>query len=580
MRSRRWLLWLFLFVAVFFAVSVLGTYLFFRSLSAAPSFAQGTTLSIELEGELPEDTFFDLSGPFFEIDQPTLSDVLFSLEQARSDPRIENLVMHVRGVGIGWARAEELRSALVDFKTSGKALFAYVEYGSSLDYFVATAADRIYLHPQTVLDLRGLRSEVTFIKSMLDKLGIEAEFEQIGAYKNAPETFTREEMSRAHRESLQSLVDDFYEHLTTTIAEARGLEIDRVRSILDRGPFPASRAREEGLVDGLHYLDEVHEELAPAGDEFASVKVTGYRKATRPTLVLDGRPKIALVYGLGAIMAGDSNQDGLFGRTMGSDTLAASFREVREDSSVKAVVFRIDSPGGTDVASDVIWREASLTKAEKPVVVSMGDVAASGGYWIAMASSAIVAQPTTITGSIGVFGGKLNLAGLYETIGVHQEGVSRGESADFWSDNRSFTPEERARFREILEVGYGRFLEKVAEGRDMTTEEVDEVAQGRVWTGSQALDRGLVDELGGLDRAIELAREKAEIAEGTRVQIVIYPKKRSFVELVLRKMATEARLAAWWRLPTPRALLERSPFLRAMMQGRPLAMMPFELTLR
>jgi protease-4 len=265
---------------------------------------------------------------------------------------------------------------------------------------------------------------------------------------------------------------------------------------------------------------------------------------------------------------------------MGADTLASAFKQVREDDSIDAVVFRIQSPGGSDVASDAIWREAALTMEEKPVVVSMADVAASGGYWIATASDAIVAEPSTITGSIGIYAGKFNVDGLYEKIGFSRDGVLRGESADFWSDARSFTPEERLRLRQILQAGYDRFLDKVAQSRDMKPEEVDAIGQGRIWTGAQALEIGLVDEVGGLDRAVALAKEKAGIAADADVNLEIYPEAGTLFDLLWKQMVYATPEVTGVHAWLPERLLSRSPVLKLLTEKPSLALMPYDVKIR
>jgi protease-4 len=306
-----------------------------------------------------------------------------------------------------------------------------------------------------------------------------------------------------------------------------------------------------------------------------TVSVTDYLHAPFRGAPFGARPRIAVIYGIGGIVGGESTDDALFGRVMGSDTIAEAFRAAREDADVRAVVFRVDSPGGSDVASDVIWREASLTRERKPVVVSMGDVAASGGYWVATASDAIVAEPTTITGSIGIYAGKFNLKGFYEKVGVSVDGVESSENSDFFSSSRRFTPEEREKLRRILESGYRAFLERVAESRKKTADEVHQVAQGRVWSGADAKDRGLVDELGGLKRAIEIAKEKAGIAADARVDLTILPKKKPLFDYLLSNLQASSRPAV--SDFTPREILSRSALSKLASEGALLALMPFEV---
>ena len=581
MRSKRWILWLFLIVGSLIMLSAASVYLLVQGLNLTPpDVASGSTLTLDMTGPLPEDRLFDLSGPFFEVETVTFREVMDSLRRAKDDSRVESVLLHFRGTAIGWAKAGELRSTLKDFIASGKRLVSYVEYGGTLDYYVASAAEEVYIHPQSILDLRGLNAEVTFMKSTLGKLGVEAEFEQIGAYKNAPDVYTRESLSEPHREALTSIVEDLYERLVGSIALSRNITKPEMYALFDRGPFRAAEALELGLVDELLYKDEVEARLSEDDEDFEPLTVADYHASNEDGLGIDSRPKIALIYGVGMIISGSNDEDPLMGRVMGADTLASAFKQVREDDSIDAVVFRIQSPGGSDVASDVIWREASLTMEKKPVVVSMADVAASGGYWIATASHAIVAEASTLTGSIGIYAGKFNMDGLYEKIGFSHDGVMRGASADFWSSSRSFSAEERQRLRGILQSGYERFLERVATSRNMTPEEVDAIAQGRVWTGAQAFEIGLVDDLGGLDRAVALAKEKADIAEDTEIRLEIYPERGTFFDMVFKRMVYGTPEVTGVRRFISERLIAESPVLRLLTETPRLALMPFDVTIR
>jgi protease-4 len=579
--SRRWIFWLVLIVGSLVTVSAASVYLVVQSLHMVPAeVSTGSTLTLSLSGDLPENELFDLGGSFIDYESVTFKDVLDAVHRAKEDSRVDGLLLHFAGTELGWARADEIREAILDFAAGGKPVVAFLEYGGTLDYYLASAADTIYIHPQSVLDLRGLSAEVTFMKSTLDKIGVEAEFEQIGAYKNAPDVFTRESLSDPHREALQAIVENLYQRLVDSIALSRSLTIPEVEDILDRGPFRALEAQELGLVDELLYKDEVEDLLGESGEGFEPLSVGAYRAQSQDGLTLGHRPTIALIYGVGVIVGGENDEDPFYGRVMGADTLASTFKQVREDDSIDAVVFRIQSPGGSDVASDVIWREAALTMEEKPVVVSMADVAASGGYWIATASDAIVAEPSTITGSIGIYAGKFNVDGLYQKIGFSRDGVRRGESADFWSDARSFTPEERVRLRRILQAGYDRFLHKVAQSRDMKPEEVDAVGQGRIWTGAQALEIGLVDEVGGLDRAVALAKEKAGIDADAEVNLEIYPEAGTLFDLLWRQMVHAAPEVTGVHAWLPERLLSRSPVLKLLTEKPSLALMPYDVKIR
>ena len=573
-RKRSGLFWFLLVSTIFLAFCAGSLYLAIRGFrGAVSSVSRGSAVEIDLAIAFPEESLFDLGGPLFGYETLTFRDLLGGISRAKEDDRIEKILLYVRPTGLGWGHAAELRDQLLDFKSAGKTVIAFVEYGSNRDYFLASAADRIFLHPRTLLDLRGIRAEAMFIREALAKIGVEAEFERFAAYKDAPDMFVRDDMSAASREALGALVDTVHDSLVAGLVESRGMEKGHAASLIARGPFTAKEALELDLVDGLHYMDEVKKQMAPEGrDEVATVSVVDYLRAqSRPGF--GAKARIAVIYGIGAIVGGESTEDAMFGRVMGSDTIAEAFESAREDDSIDAVVFRIDSPGGSDVASDIIWREASLTRKKKPVVVTMADVAASGGYWIATASDAIVAEPTTITGSIGIYAGKFNLVGLYDKIGVSVEGVESSTNSDFFSESRSFTPEERAKLRKILEGGYEAFLERVAESRKKTREEVHTIAQGRVWSGRDAKELGLVDELGGFKRALEIAKEKAGFAADAKVELRIFPEKKPLIEYLLSNLTMGSRA----RLFDPRELLSRSPILRLAASGAPLVLMPFQL---
>ncbi len=547
----------------------------------APSVSRGSAVTIDLARSYAEDPLYS-SGPFVETPDLTFRDLLYGIRAAKDDARVAHLFLHVRGTTLGWANTFELRSQLVDFKSNGKPVIAFIEYAGSRDYVLASAADEVYLHPRSSLDLRGVRAELLFVKSALEKLGVEAEFERFGVYKSGPEMFLRESMSDEAREAITGIVDTIHVALVDAIAEGRGLPRDDVEALVAQGPFTAEQAKAAGLVDDLKYIDEVRAGMAPEGDDEPSfVEIANYRQAVGTASGFTTKGRIAIIYGVGAIVGGGSGEDAAFGRVMGSDTIAKAFKTIREDDSIDAVVFRINSPGGSDVASDVIWRAAKLTREEKPLIVSMANVAASGGYWIAMASDTIVAEPTTLTGSIGIYGGKFNLSGLYEKLGLSRDGVSSAPNADFFSDNRSFTDEERARFRNMIESGYQAFLERVAEARGMTTDEVHAVAQGRVWSGKMALEHGLVDELGGLERAIELAKEKAGFKASDRFELVVYPEKKSIFEALLTSLLqSRSSTSLPFEAMRPQELLDRSPLLKSLARGGTHALMPFQLELK
>jgi protease-4 len=452
-------------------------------------------------------------------------DLLQVLEHAASDPRVEGVLIRFEGVRRGFARILSLRRALEQVRAAGKPVVVYGETLSSEDMLLASVANRLWLPESGSVFLLGLRLESYFLKDLLGSLGVVPDVVRVGGFKSAAEVFTREVMSPEHREQLEALIDDFYATLVGGIAEGRGLDADRVRSLIDGGPYVARAAVEAGLVDACLYPDQIEEALEEFTSEGQEVQVvdafaySNFRASDRGLRPLLGDfPHIAYVVADGAIHRGR----GL--RGVASEVYRTLLDRIREDEKVRGVVLRIDSPGGDGVASDLIWRAVRQLRCEKPVVVSMGDVVASGGYYVAAAADAILAEPGTVTGSIGVVGGKVNLAGLYERLGVAKDAVERGARAGLLSETRSFSPDERSAVRGEMEALYELFLERVAEGRSMTRDEVNRVAQGRIWSGRRADALGLVDGLGGPLEALVEVRRRAGIAPEESILLDVYPR--------------------------------------------------------
>ena len=366
-----------------------------------------------------------------------------------------------------------------------------------------------------------------FLKGTLDKIGTQADFEKIGDYKTAPNQLTQTTFTPAHREMTESLTRDLYEQLVRGIAEARKKTVEEVRALIDEGPLLADQALGAGLVDTLAYEDQLDDHGAVS--KSGAVEGERYNRA-RGSLPGRGAPRVAVVYISGVINSGDGGFDPLNGEVSGSTQLVKAIRAARADDAVRAIVVRIDSPGGSSIASDVIWRELTVTKNEKPdrpIVASMSDLAASGGYYVAMAAPQIVAQPATLTGSIGIYGGKFVTGGTFEKMGANIEAVTVGRNAGLESPERPFNESERRKLREQISSFYKGFVEKVAASRKMPVARVEQLAQGRVWTGAQARAHGLVDALGGLERAIALAKERAGISPETAVEVVTYPPRQN-----------------------------------------------------
>jgi protease-4 len=453
----------------------------------------------------------------------TLRGVVDGLRDAADDDRVVGLVARVGGGRLPLARAQELRDAVGAFRRGGKPAVAWAEtFGEggpgTVPYLLATGFGELWLQPSGDLGLTGVAVEATFLRGALDKVGLEPQLAQRHEYKNAVDQLTRHGFTAAYREAAARLAASAAEQVVTAVAEARGLTPERVRELIDAAPLSAAQARDAGLVDRVGYRDEVYADVRRrvGGDGVELRFLSRYRRARPPERLLGAvrhrrRPLVALVPVVGAIRSGRSRRGPLApGPGAGSDTVAAGLRSAARDDAVRAVVLRVDSPGGSYVASDVIWREVTrLRAAGKPVVASMGDVAASGGYFVAMGADLIVAQPGTITGSIGVFSGKVVTAGLLERLGVGTDAVVEGRQARMFSARVGFDPEQWQRLEEWLDRVYADFVGKVAAARGLTRERAHELARGRVWTGADAYERGLVDELGGLRRAAELARERA-----------------------------------------------------------------------
>ena len=452
-----------------------------------------------------------------------LRPTLRALHEAADDRHVVGLIARVGGMW-PWGTMQELRRGVQTFAASGKPTLAWVETFGELGsrgmsaYVLATAFGELWLQPGGEIGLLGVGIETTFVRGTLDRLGIEPQFEQRYEYKNAADVLMRKEFTAAHREALERLAESVFSDAVETIADARGLTHDQVRELVNSGPRTASEAQAAGLVDRLGYRDQAYDAMrARTGGKPELLFADRWRPHRKLAPPPHRRGHVALVDVRGAIATGRTRR-GPMGRQAGSDTLSAQLRAARDNDRARAVVMRVESPGGSAVASEVIWREVwRLREADKPVIVSMGDVAASGGYYIACPAEVIVALPATLTGSIGVLGGKLVVDSLLERLGVSTGTVQQGAHALMYSARRSFSEDERARFAATVDAIYHDFVGKVAEGRQRPVADIEAVAKGRVWTGRDALEAGLVDELGGLRDAVRIARERANLPEDAPV---------------------------------------------------------------
>ncbi len=497
--------------------------------------AERTILEVDLDQPLIEYVPEDPLASILLEDQLRVIDLVGSLEAAAGDDRVVGLVAKV-GSGIaGVAHVQEVRDAVLRFRESGKPAIAwndsFGEFGPGNGaYYLASAFDEVYIQPSGDVGLTGLIAESPFVAGTLEKLGVTARMDHRYEYKNAMNMFTEKEFTPAHEEALGAVIRSISEQMVAAIAEGRGKTPEEIRGLIDAGPYLGQEAIDAGLVDGLLYRDEVYDRVrervgaSDGGEDDAELLYLG-RYADRADGPWDEGETVALVYGVGGVVRGPSQYDPLAGSaSMGGDSVSAALRQAIDDEKVKAIIFRVDSPGGSYIASDTIWRETVRAREKgKPIIVSMANVAGSGGYFVAMAADKIVAEPGTITGSIGVLGGKLLTRELWNKLGITFDSVQTAENAEMWTGLEDYDEEEWQRFQAMLDRIYLDFTTKVAEGRKLPIERVQEIAKGRIWSGEDALEIGLVDRLGGFDVALELAREAAGLEPDAAVQLKLYP---------------------------------------------------------
>jgi protease-4 len=505
-----------------------------------PTVPSNVVLELDLSEPLPEyvlDT--SLAGAFGKKPN-TVHDVLDALQKGAEDSRVKALIVRVGQRPGSLAQVQELRDAVKAFRAKGKKAIAYSdtfgEGGSATSaYYLATAFDEIYIQPSGDLNLTGMAMETPFARDAFAKLGVAPRIGKRYEYKNAVNTYTEMDYTAPHREATEKFLGSLYTQVVKGIAEDRKLgSEDEMKALIDRAPFLGQEAVDAKLVDGLLYRDEVYEKVKKeaGGDEVKFLWVEKYlERAGRPNVTGE---TVALIYGVGGVSRGKSNANPLSGeQTMGGDSVAAAFRKAIEDKRVKAIVFRVDSPGGSYVASDTVRREVQHAQAAgKPVIVSMGSYAASGGYFVSMGADKIVAQPGTLTGSIGVFGGKMVTAEFWSKVGVNWDTIAFGKNATLYSSDQEWTAEQQAKNDASLDRIYLDFTKRAAEGRKVPLEKLQALAKGRVWTGEDALANGLVDALGGFPKALELAKEAAKLPKDAAVNVQVYPREKKGAEVL------------------------------------------------
>ena len=575
-------------------VCVIGVVLIWAAFRRSePSIRDNSVLTLRVAGTLPDYTPDDPFKKFFGGPDQSLTGLVMQFKKAKVDKRIKAILLDVNMSGVGWGKAEEIRDAITDFRSSGKPVYAFVEFGLNKEYYIATACDKIIVPPPGELFINGLAADVMFFRGSLDKLGIYPDIYQIGKYKSAGDMFTQKQMTEAHRQYINEMLDDLYGRYVNTIAQTRHRTPDEVKALIDNAPYSAAKAKEVGLIDDVLYKDDVEKQLKKLlgykdTDQFNSVRGTDYRDVQPESLGLNKGDKIAVIYASGEIGSGTSQNSPSGDQSIGSDTVAKALNDAAADTSLKAIVLRVDSPGGSGLASDIIWHAVEAANQKKPVVVSMSDVAASGGYYISASAAKIIAQPSTITGSIGVVAGKPVLRGFYDWLGISNEYVLRGKNAGMFRETEKFSDDERAKFEEWIKTTYYQdFVPKVAKGRNKDAQYIDSIAQGRVWTGGQAKGNGLVDDFGGLDKAIEVAKQLAKIPADKGVERVILPYPTTFLQELLSGSGENANT----QVEQQRAVLAALPedtrrafrymqMMDKMKNGDTMLVMPFDIRVK
>ena len=555
---------------------------------------------LTLKDSLPETS--EQAGPFGDV-QLDLREAINRLEKASKDKSVSGVILDIQSPTIGRGKIEELRGAISRFRATGKKVYAMLDSAEPADYLVACACNEIVMPEAGVVVLPGIHAEATFFKGLLAKVGIEADFIHIGDYKGAAEPYTREKFSDPVRENMTSLIDDLYDDMVTTIVKDRPLSIAQAKEVIDTGIITATRAKELGLIDRIGYSDTLRDELAKKYDAEPLVFVKNYGKKEVDTdfsgpmgffklmqVMMGGESssadrrgkKIAVVYAVGPIMTGKS-EGGMFGgQVMGSTTIVEALRKADKDKQVAAIVLRVDSPGGSALASDLIWHETQVLK--KPLVASMGDVAASGGYYISMGAKKIIASPSTITGSIGVVGGKMAIKGLFDKVGITTETIERGKNSGLFSSSGKFTDSQREVIKNMMEDIYSQFTAKAAKGRNMPLDKLKKLAGGRIYSGRQAKENGLVDQLGTLHDAIVEAKKLAGLEADAEVRIEVLPEPTNFFEALFGDLDAEKEVRLGKGLdnvaPELMSIARRAARLRAVFDKPVSFMMPFELDIR
>lgn len=559
------IIFIIIFVFVFFVYLIIDALL-----DTEPYVSSNSYLEMTISGDIQEYEPHDVLEDYIRGRALDFRKIRVSLKMAQADERIKGVVLHIGFVRSGFGKLQEMQQLIRKFRLSGKKIIAHLDYGLPRDYYLASACDSVFLSPGGNLFLTGLAGEVSFYKGLLAKVGVEADFEHVGEYKNAPDTYTRQSMSDYQREVINAIFDARFESLVSTVSSNRRIDPDSVRYFIEHiSIFTPEEALASRLIDGIKYREELDGQFRDKDESSVAVSASDYASIDPSSVGLKGKERMAVVYCSGTITDGEDGSDPYFGQTVGADRVIRDLKRAAESNSIKAIILRIDSPGGSSLAADKIWYAVKEAANKKPLIASISDLGASGGYYIAAAADTILAQDLSLVGSIGVFIGKFSLKGLYQKLDINNELIKRGQNAAIFSLNSKFSDSERQIIRRVINDFYRKFVSMVAERRRKTYSQIDHIARGRVWDGKQGVQIDLIDLTGGIDEALDIAKKLAGIPESSGIHLVYYPRSRSLLGRYLSGISLMYRLNE-----NPLHLLEN--FLRDL-NMQPLALMPFRI---
>ena len=570
---KKFIKWFIIIFVVFFALLGAAIVIVFSMLDTEPSVRSNSYVEMTLGGFIHEYRAPEALEEFIERYPMDMNKIRQVLKMASIDRRVKGVILDIRSLQIGFAKLQELRKLITDFHMSGKKILALLDFAMTREYLLATACDSVYLVPGGILLLPGISAEVTFYKGLLNKAGIEADFVSIGKYKNAPDVYMRQTMSDAQKEVIDDILDSRFHEIISTIAINRGLTEEKVIQLVNNiSGFSPEDAQKNNLIDGIKYREELNNIMNGNEDDLHKIDASDYSRISPSSVGMEKGPKVAVIYCSGLITDGEDGGDFLTGNLMGAQRVIRNIEDAVESNSIKAIILRVNSGGGSGIASDKIWHSIIKAKEEKPVIASISDVGASGGYYISMAADTILAQRGSLIGSIGVFAGKFSLDNLYNKLDLNAVILKRGENAGIFSIHSKFSQSERKIIRAMVEDFYISFVQKVAESRNMTFDAIDQISRGRVWQGENGFTNGLIDYLGGLDDAIEIAKKMSGIDPDRDVRLVCYPKKRSFITKILKYISVDEQNLIYQ--------FKKIESNINMFQSKPLTLMPFILEIK